>query len=213
MWHSESCGSSIFFCLRASAKPFSLCLPKSLFNGHFHIKVFWFDWSMHWKHSFSIQQWSQSQLCKVAVTIECPFWKLHAYSQCHCVENTQQRGLIYTIVEPNTQRLHLANLIFFFALKETFFKDSYEQTKPSEWIVLRIPYVAMWGAQSVCGNMSSWESPSLWASGTNNINFFDNWFRSENIKQNWKCKLHWSESCLLFINYFANVPSHGIQMP
>lgn len=120
MWHSESCGSSIFFCLRASAKPFSLCLPKSLFNGHFHIKVFWFDWSMHWKHSFSIQQWSQSQLCKVAVTIECPFWKLHAYSQCHCVENTQQRGLIYTIVEPNTQRLHLANLIFFFCPKRNF---------------------------------------------------------------------------------------------
>lgn len=185
MWCSESCSSSIFFCLRASAKPFPLCLPKSLSNGHFCIKVFWLDWSMHWKHNFSTQQWSRSQLCKVAVTIQCSFWKLHAYSQCHCVENTQQRDLTYTIVEPNTQQLHLANLIFFFfALKETFLKDSYEQTKPSEWVVLRIPYVDMWraqGPQSVCGNMSSWKSSSLWASVTN-VNFFDNWFRSENIK-------------------------------
>lgn len=173
---------------------------------------------MHWKHSFSIQQSPPSQLCKVAVTIQCPFWKFHAYSQCHCVENTQQRGLIYTIVEPNTQQLHLANLIFF-SLKETFFKDSYEQTKPSEWIVLRIPYVAMWGAQgpqSICGNMSSWESPF-------SLSFCDKqhellW----QLIQVWKYKIKLKMQTLLvrvlsstplFIDYLANVPSHGTQMP
>lgn len=110
-------------------------------------------------------------------------------------------------------------IFFFFALKETFFKDSYEQTKPSEWIVLRIPYVAMWGAQgpqSICGNMSSWESPF-------SLSFCDKqhellW----QLIQVWKYKIKLKmqtplvrvlSSTPLFIDYLANVPSHGTQMP
>lgn len=74
--------------------------------------------------------------------------------------------------------------IYLFCPKRNFLQGFLWADK-AFWNVLRIQNVAMrraQGLQSVCGNMSSWESPSLWASVTNNTNFFDNWFRPENIK-------------------------------